>query len=73
MTQEYTPTDSEIRAQYANDPDSEGVVDERRGAVFDRWLVAHDAQIRADAWDEGRQSTGAVLNNHSNPYRKEQK
>ncbi|MFT9059719.1 hypothetical protein [Bifidobacterium aquikefiri] len=43
------------------------------GADHIQSLVAHDAQIRAKAWDEGLKSTGAILDDSSNPYRREQK
>ena len=54
MTQEYTPTDEVIKdaacfpkptrlgEPYPIDPDD-----------YDRWLATHDAELQADAWDEG--------------------
>jgi hypothetical protein len=55
MTQEYTPTGSDIKSSYIEGSIGDGSVtnqdDDRLGASadFDRWLAAHDAQIRADA------------------------
>lgn len=67
MAEECTPTTEEVRAHYAdhrlvtlegddNDLPTSYVVrqlDQVYGPEFDRWLAAHDAQIRAEAWDEG--------------------
>ena len=77
MTQEYTPTDEVIKdaacfpkptrlgEPYPIDPDD-----------YDRWLAAHDTQIRADAWEEGRiaeHDEAYGWGDAINPYRKEQK
>ena len=57
MTQEYTPTTDQVRIEYVGvDPDNVDAVtnaDFIAAARFDRWLAAYDAQIRAEAWDEG--------------------
>ena len=67
MTQEYTPTTKEVSLHYAahrlvtlegddNDLPTSYVVrrlDQVYGPEFDRWLAAHDAELQADAWDEG--------------------
>ncbi len=55
MTQEYTPTDNDVKADYVrafcsarNTKNwSENSVKGER--AFNRWLAAHDAQIRAEA------------------------
>lgn len=48
MADDYTPTTEEVREQYTREePPRIGTVAERR-AEFDRWLAAHDAQVRAD-------------------------
>lgn len=57
MTQEYTPTDNDVKADYVrafcsarNTKNwSENSVKGER--AFNRWLAAHDAQIRAEALD----------------------
>jgi hypothetical protein len=55
MTQEYTPTGSDIKSSYIEGSIGDGSVtnqdDDRleASADFDRWLAAHDAQIRAEA------------------------
>ena len=43
---EYTPTTEQIRATYAAG-ESEGTPEDY--AEFDRWLAAHDAEVRAGA------------------------
>ncbi len=55
MTQEYTPTDNDVKADYVrafcsarNTKNwSENSVKGER--AFNRWLAAHDAQMRAEA------------------------
>lgn len=48
MTDKYTPMTAVRRAYCTNQgPET------RTGPEFDRWLAAHDAEVRADAWDEG--------------------
>lgn len=44
---EYVPTTDEIRYRVEHDwaPYGDG--------SFDAWLAAHDAQVKAEAWDEG--------------------
>jgi hypothetical protein len=55
MTQEYTPADVDIRRNYVRgycDRHEEHFPIETRNearVMFDRWLAAHDAQIRAEA------------------------
>lgn len=46
---EYTPTDDEVREDFAYP--WEGFKQDRAGrlAAFDRWLAAHDARVRRDA------------------------
>lgn len=61
---EYTPTTEQIRATYA-DGESEGTPEDY--AEFDRWLAAHDAEVRAQVVAEepewGRMvTTGIELN-----------
>lgn len=48
---EYTPTTAEIRRAYALEDDEIGhpVIAEDQLAAFDRWLAAHDAEVRAEA------------------------
>lgn len=46
---EYTPTAEQVRERYVYD---EWVDDEARGPEFDRWLAAHDAEVRAAALHE---------------------
>lgn len=82
MTQEYTPTDTEIKDGYvhsfcsANNTNYWWHFKEIGEGDFDRWLAAHDAQIRAEAWEEGRIAEHDEANGWGdaiNPYRKEQK
>lgn len=56
---EYTPTTERIADAYCNArAHLFGPPDEwkKRRAEFDRWLAAHDAQVKAAAWDEGYRS-----------------
>lgn len=85
MTQEtYIPSEDGIRRGYASYTTLNGVhagsvvarhfLTEGKGMEFDRWLAAHDAQIRAEAWDEGHRTAIDDLNNPDcfsgtpNPY-----
>lgn len=43
----YTPTTDEVRASYA--VDGIGAPSLANGHRFDRWLAAHDAEVRAQA------------------------
>jgi hypothetical protein len=75
MTQEYTPTDNDVKADYVrafcsarNTKNwSENSVKGER--AFNRWLAAHDAQIRAEALEFSKEedreaclALGAALN-----------
>lgn len=81
MTQEYMPTTDQVRIEYVGvDPDNVDAVtnaDFIAAAMFDRWLAAHDAQIRAEAWDEGFTEgrdlavSGQPMT-RNNPYREQQ-
>ncbi|MCI1663349.1 MAG: hypothetical protein LKI23_06805 [Bifidobacterium crudilactis] len=54
MTQEYTPTTEEIRADYsgpAGGSSAQIAYYYTRTLQFKRWLTAHDARIRAEALD----------------------
>lgn len=62
MNEKYTPTTDDVRDNFCPsykhlgwdpDPYSAHRYDDAANAAFDRWLAAHDAQVRADAWDEG--------------------
>ena len=78
MEQEYTPTTEKVKQAYSglhekNYYDFDAT---QREENFDRWLAAHDAQIRAEAWTEGRQrgwmdGVGNAESASPNPYRKE--
>ena len=46
----YTPTTDEVRASYA--VDGIGAPSLANGHRFDRWLAAHDAEVRAQALNE---------------------
>ena len=77
MTQEYTPTDEVIKdAACFPKPTRLGEPYPIDPSDYDRWLAAHDAQIRAEVWDEGhtRGWIDGMENTEptsSNPYRKE--
>ena len=69
---EYTPTTEEVRGDYANfqlparggdfrSEYAEGVAD------FNRWLAAHDAEVRAE-WEAEHRVTYRVIRDPQNPY-----
>jgi hypothetical protein len=73
MTQEFIPSTVTVREMFAH---GDSASYEDSVAAFDRWLAAHDAQIRAEAWDEGhtRGWMDGMENTEPtspNPYRKE--
>jgi hypothetical protein len=83
MTQKYTPTDNDVKAGYvrafcgARDTLKWAKNSVKGERAFNRWLAAHDAQIRADAGDEGFTkgrdlAVSGQLMSRNNPY-KEQK
>ena len=53
--EQYVPSDDDVRARASMAPPGHAVesVWERQRAEFDRWLRAHDARVRRDAWTEG--------------------
>ena len=58
---EYVPTTEQVRGAYARAgflPVSDGERNERR-AAFDRWLAAHDREVKAEAL---REAAGAMPN-----------
>lgn len=72
MADEFTPTTEQVReaaslnGAVAVEPDA-----------FNRWLAAHDREVAARAWDEGREAGRINEHEHrprhrvSNPYREE--
>lgn len=73
---DYTPTTAEVRAEYVANravrvSTTTPVADE-----FHRWLAAHDAEMRAEGFDEGAQWAaeecgvrGPFMSPGDNPYR----
>lgn len=54
MTQEYIPTDNMVKkAACSKKPTRLGNPNPINPSDYDRWLAVHDAQIRAEARDEG--------------------
>lgn len=81
MTDEYTPTTTDIRDgfafNYGRDYEtfSEGYYEALRfgEAAFSRWLADYTRQQREEAWDEGNDSgydSGRGLGDDLNPYRR---
>lgn len=78
MTQEYTPTDNGIVHYAARGMDDIGICayDEAKRR-WGRWLAAHDAELQADAWDEGftngrdLAASGQPMT-RDNPYREQE-
>ena len=54
---DYTPTDLIVRMRYANGRDNPS----KEWAAFDRWLAAHDAEVRADEREQAAQRVIPVL------------
>ena len=70
MSDERTRTTKEVRDGYAYDGYS-GDVDPYYGLRFDRWLTAHDAEIRTAALEEAAviaDSFGMVSKRNLEPY-----
>ena len=49
---DHTPTTEEVRESYARSRFWPAAQDPARAAFFDRWLAAHDAEVRAAALAE---------------------
>ena len=66
----FTPDTEEVREQYTREqPPHIGTVSEKE-AEFDRWLAAHDAQVRREAKAEGlREAAHRVPDNIFDPRR----
>lgn len=78
MTQEYTPTDRQVIDDYMPDEEdigfdavtmSFGEWKRLKIAAFDRWLAAHDAQVRADALQHVDDSTSDGYHTFAELYR----
>ena len=58
---EYTPTTDEVRENYV-DATAHGYKDVSEAQdMFNRWLAAHDREIKAEAWDEGFNTSEQIL------------
>lgn len=68
MSTEYTPTTAAVRATYLNRKVQTGAPIEVRkhAADFDRWLTAHDTEVRNDATEHSREAWVATLLAHTN-------
>ncbi|WP_420114531.1 hypothetical protein [Pseudactinotalea sp.] len=77
---EYTPSTEHIESVYGRVHDTHGipVQSQERRAEFRRWLAAHDAEVRAEAWDQGAEMGHRLyaepmsVITARNPYRKEE-
>ena len=67
---EYVPTTEEVRRCYGDIHCSDlnaGSLESHEcpeEAEFDRWLAEHDRQVKADAWDEGRNAEPVQCDDH---------
>lgn len=72
---DYTPSTSEVRAEYFSTRDHTGESAIERAKQFDRWLAEHDRQTAEKAWGEGARAgyrTGMADSYlPDNPYRKD--
>lgn len=68
---DYTPTTAEVRDAATQCP--HGIPD----AEFDRWLEAHDREVKAQAWQEGYADcmdyhmSNGLKGAEENPYKEE--
>ena len=53
----YTPTTDDVRDEWIESGQGSPTVRLHAGAAFDRWLAAHDAEVAAQAWDEGHRAS----------------
>lgn len=52
---DYTPTTEDMRGCYVNHCQiTHGLTETVAWDEFDRFLAQHDAEVKAEAWDEGR-------------------
>lgn len=87
MTDQYTPSIKQLREDWislmiTSDGYHDALTKEMAEAQWDRALAAHDAEVRAEAWDEGYRAGGSYtrrawsdepgLAEPSNPYRSAQ-
>ena len=59
MSEDYTPTTGAIRSGYAYYAPDRDVVE--MALTFDRWLTAHDAEIRTAALEEAADEVTNIL------------
>ena len=65
MTDPYTPTTEEVRHRFTvRAPYGQR---ESSGQDFDRWLAAHDAQVREDAAKDMREAAAVAAESSTNP------
>lgn len=84
---QYTPTDEQMQADwhaYITTPDEDNyyydaLSSEEADARWSRWLAAHDARVRRDAWDAcyhqmvTAPARGVTVTEKSNPYAPERR
>ena len=67
MAEEYTPTEGEVRADYARDRD--GWPDQERREDFDRFMAEVRREAAEKAWDECVQALAWATDNGPDPLR----
>ena len=79
MAQQYTPGDGPVRYQYVVNRMREGATRTHAEQEYTRWLAAHDARVRRDAWDAcyhqmvTAPARGVTVVPQSNPYAPERR
>lgn len=58
---EFTPTTEQVRMDYIQASEGDRVCPEEAGPQFDRWLAAHDAQVRQEAKVQALRDAAQVL------------
>lgn len=71
MAEQYTPNDEDMRWHYAVKRMHDGATRTHAEQEYTRWLAAHDACVRRDAWNEGAQAQAVTYGGQidTGPYR----
>jgi len=65
---EYTPTTERVRDRYRRDAANTGSQDPDPAAAFDRWLLKHDAEVRAEALESIRVYAKELMAHHGQTW-----
>lgn len=70
MTELYTPSTVRVRQVWEEFAEMKGSTKypDELFAEFDRWLAAHDADVKAEAWDAAIESAYQIINRRNGTY-----